>query len=291
MASQNQPERRVRRRNNQPRPLAAELIGINPSSQFQRLGAGILDISETGIKVQTRSPLARGSIFHVETRALLAAYQVSVTWCRAGAAGQYHVGMAFDRAAESPKGSSGAAGEEDFYEILQVNPKATPDTIHRVYRILAQRHHPDNQETGSEEAFKQLTRAYQTLFDHELRTAYDLRREQSRRTRVRIFESLDSTQGKEPERRKRAGVLNALYARRAQDPDNPALSIFDFEELLGVPRDHLEFTLWYLKERTYVARSDNNRFQITANGVDYAESMDMQPSAGAAGPERLLSSA
>jgi hypothetical protein len=78
------------------------------------------------------------------------------------------------------------------------------------------------------------------------------------------------------ERRKRAGVLHILYTRRVQDPSSPALSIFDFEDLLGIPRDHLEFTLWYLRERAYIARSDNNRFQITISGVDYTETLDQQ---------------
>jgi DnaJ-class molecular chaperone len=35
----------------------------------------------------------------------------------------------------------------DFYEVLQVSASAEPETIHRVYRLLAQRWHPDNRET------------------------------------------------------------------------------------------------------------------------------------------------
>ena len=30
-------------------------------------------------------------------------------------------------------------GDYDYYEQLQVSPSAEPDTIHRVYRLLAQR--------------------------------------------------------------------------------------------------------------------------------------------------------
>jgi len=59
----------------------------------------------------------------------------------------------------------------DLYEILQVSANADPDTIHRVFRILAQRWHPDNSETGSEEAFRQLTEAHTTLSDPERRAA------------------------------------------------------------------------------------------------------------------------
>ena len=52
------------------------------------------------------------------------------------------------------------------------------------------------------------------------------------------------------------------------------MTIFDLEDCLGVAREHLEFTLWYLKERSFVARSDNNRFQITVAGVDEHERLE-----------------
>ena len=38
----------------------------------------------------------------------------------------------------------------DYYEILQISPNAEPETVHRVFRLLAQRCHPDNAETGNE---------------------------------------------------------------------------------------------------------------------------------------------
>ena len=39
----------------------------------------------------------------------------------------------------------------DHYEVLQISPNAEPDTVHRVYRLLAQRLHPDNAQTGNAE--------------------------------------------------------------------------------------------------------------------------------------------
>ena len=50
-------------------------------------------------------------------------------------------------------------GELDYYEILQVSDSAEPDTINRVYRLFAQRYHPDNQETGNETRFREITEA------------------------------------------------------------------------------------------------------------------------------------
>ena len=59
--------------------------------------------------------------------------------------------------------------EADFYELLQVSPSAEPETIHRVYRLLAQRLHPDNQTSGSVERFRALHEAYSVLSDPESR--------------------------------------------------------------------------------------------------------------------------
>ena len=41
----------------------------------------------------------------------------------------------------------------DHYETLQVSANAEIDTIHRIYRLLAQRFHPDNQESGNADRF------------------------------------------------------------------------------------------------------------------------------------------
>jgi DnaJ-class molecular chaperone len=56
----------------------------------------------------------------------------------------------------------GANGDADYYEVLQVSDTAEPETINRVYRIFAQRYHPDNRETGNEARFRGLPRALQS---------------------------------------------------------------------------------------------------------------------------------
>jgi len=42
-------------------------------------------------------------------------------------------------------------------------------------------------------------------------------------------------------------------------------------ELTGQPREHLDFTLWYLVQRKLVVRDDQSNLTITADGVDYVE--------------------
>ncbi len=76
----------------------------------------------------------------------------------------------------------------DYYEALQISPNADADTIHRIYRILAQRYHPDNQQTGNLELFRTLTEAYRALADPEKRAAYDVQHREARRLTWKIFD-------------------------------------------------------------------------------------------------------
>ncbi len=161
----------------------------------------------------------------------------------------------------------------DHYETMQISPNADLDTIHRVYRILAQRVHPDNRETGDSEMFRVLLEAYETLSDPEKRASFDIEHRAARRLTWKIFDQTTSSQGVEAERRKRSGILALLYRKRVAQPDHPSMNLKEFEELLGVPKEHLEFTLWYLKEGQFVTRTDNGHHSITLKGVDLAESM------------------
>ena len=53
------------------------------------------------------------------------------------------------------------------------------------------------------------------------------------------------------------------------------MSIHELEDLLACPREHLEFSLWYLKEKNWITRTDNGRYTITAHGVEQAEAAEI----------------
>src|ERR1019366_4999844 len=53
--------------------------------------------------------------------------------------------------------------EADYYEVLQISRHADLETIHRVYRIMAARFHPDNPRTGDTDTFLLLKNAYEVL--------------------------------------------------------------------------------------------------------------------------------
>ena len=42
----------------------------------------------------------------------------------------------------------------DYYEVLQISSNAEPETIQRIFRMLAQRYHPDNKDTGDDRRFR-----------------------------------------------------------------------------------------------------------------------------------------
>ena len=69
----------------------------------------------------------------------------------------------------------------------------------------------------------------------------------------------------------RLTVLEVLYARRRTEPYAPSLSQLEVEEMTGTPREHLEFTIWFLLQKKFVTRADNMDLSITADGVEYIE--------------------
>jgi len=163
----------------------------------------------------------------------------------------------------------------DYYEDLQISPNADMEMIERVFRILAKRYHPDNAETGDSEKFNVLYKAYQVLSDPEKRAAFDAKYEQMRTERWKIVEEASQSDGFEHDERIRQGVLSLLYVARRQDALNPGMGIMEFEKVLGCPRHHMEFHLWYLKEKGWILRTDSGGYAITADGVDKMAKNDL----------------
>jgi curved DNA-binding protein CbpA len=181
----------------------------------------------------------------------------------------------------------------DYYEVLQVNQNADLETIHRVYRFLAQRFHPDNIESGNEARFREVHTAYTVISDPEQRARYDIAYERHRNNRWRLVSAgANSENDFELEQAVRLTLLEALYTKRRLDPESPAIFVGDLEAMTGRPREHLQFTVWYLQQKKFVTKDDNSRLLITADGVEHLEhnySANVQRRRLQAAPESVTS--
>jgi curved DNA-binding protein len=160
----------------------------------------------------------------------------------------------------------------DYYEFLQISPNAEGETIHRVYRFLATRLHPDNPETGDVEKFVLLKQAYEVLSNPTFRARYDAARQKEAPEAVPLSTTIDFMDNMEGELNRRLAVLAVLYIHRRTSPYSPEVSLLDVERRLGFPRDYLEFASWYLRNKGYITRADNSDFTLTVEGVDFVES-------------------
>jgi len=163
---------------------------------------------------------------------------------------------------------------EDYYETLQLSSNADTETIDRVYRILVRRYHPDNQETGDTEKFNRVVRAHKILSDPDTRASFDVTYEDNRGTTLKIFEETKNPESYDGDKRIMEGILAVLYTSRRRDADKGGVGIVQLERLLACPSKHLEFHIWYLKEKGWVERMENGMFAITASGCDRVMEQD-----------------
>lgn len=63
--------------------------------------------------------------------------------------------------------------KKDYYETLGVPKTASAEEIKKSFRNKARHLHPDNKDSGDEQAFKELAEAYEVLSDQQKRATYD----------------------------------------------------------------------------------------------------------------------
>lgn len=235
----------------------------------RRLHARGLDLSDSGVRIEATDPIERNAVLYVRLEEYGLTGSACVRHCtRRGE--NFVIGLEFGDAARK-RGREHSEDFVDYYEALQISPSAEMETIHRVYRMLVARYHPDNPETGDTEKFLLLTQAYETLSNPDRRTAYDASYQVQQTQPIPVFELKEFIGGIDGEANRRLGILCLLYNRRRVDTEDPGLSVLEFERMMSFPREHLLFTFWFLKEKGYVRSEQNGDFAITAAGADYVE--------------------
>lgn len=72
---------------------------------------------------------------------------------------------------------------KNYYEILEVDRKASPEVIDKAYKTLAKKYHPDLQDENNKniyaEKMKEINEAYDVLSNDYKKTTYDEQLESS----------------------------------------------------------------------------------------------------------------
>jgi hypothetical protein len=199
--------RRIRESLDAPPELTVILDGSGAAGS--RLPARVLEHNAQGVNIQLNTALGAGMLVSVAgeidtpngREPLLGKFRVRA--CKLSGISRYNVELVPDIAAQEASDKRAAAEdgakpdeEQDYYEVLQVSRRADFDTIRRVFHVLAQRYHPDNRETGNAERFRDVMQAYSVLSDPERRAAHDVRLAAEQKTRLKIFDSLESYAGR-----------------------------------------------------------------------------------------------
>lgn len=123
---------------------------------------------------------------------------------------------------------------KDYYKILGVDKDARIDEIKKRYRDLAKKHHPDANRGSkkSEELFKSITEAYETLKNKRKRLAYDRQRDTA--------DYHERYESNEYEYARRQGFRRSGFSEPPgdepppPDPDRPTRG-FDLQFMIDVP--------------------------------------------------------
>ncbi len=235
------------------------------------LSCRTFDISESRLRVISTERLEVGSYVQASAEDLAFSRNACIRDCEQQGS-KFLITLEFRLPEAEPSREAAEDEFTDYYEVLELSPAAEAETIHRVYRLLAARYHPDNVQTGDSQKFLLLQQAHEILSDPVKRGAYDAEYRRRQTGPMPIFELKDFVVGIDAEKNRRLGVLCLLYNRQRVNPDSPGLSLLQFEQLMTIPREHLVFTVWYLRKKQLLTTEGGADYQITAEGVDFVES-------------------
>ncbi|MEM7454422.1 MAG: DnaJ domain-containing protein [Planctomycetota bacterium] len=156
----------------------------------------------------------------------------------------------------------------DYFEVLEISPNASRQTIDRIFRHLAKKYHPDTTGSADNKKFAQLVEAYETLCDPERRASYDTEYNRQQARKADLMEEAGYADKDTEDRHK---LLSLFYAQRRKDMRNPGIGIATLEHMMRLPTDVLDFHLWYFRENGWIQREEAGPLSITAAGVDKIE--------------------
>jgi curved DNA-binding protein CbpA len=143
----------------------------------------------------------------------------------------------------------------DYYEVLQVNPRAEPEVIRAAYRILARKYHPDH--GGDPGRMILLNNAWDVLGDPATRAAYDASRASAVRATPAPSGPYTGPQATSPAATASAAQAQPEVPHAGPPPGRPSGTVLNFGRYVGwslgeIARQDLDYLEWL--QRSTVGR-------------------------------------
>jgi len=175
----------------------------------------------------------------------------------------------------------------DYYSVLQIDPACSAKALEAAYRHWAKVYHPDHPDSADVEKFTAVIEAYRVLRDPEQRSTYDPIHAAHTKRDTFAFPAPDDFDDDEADALDDAEahnrILRFLYKRRRENALDAGVPGFYIQDLLNCTNERYEFHRWYLKEKGYLAMSEQGTLAITIEGIDHVIS-----TARAVNGEKLL---
>ncbi len=126
-------------------------------------------------------------------------------------------------------------------------------------------------QTRDRSRFDVIVEAHNTLRDPVRRAQYDINFHVQSSARLKLADEVNSTKiWQDTDLQNK--LLSVLFVKCRQNVHDPGVDHLELERLTRCPTEHLEFHLWYLREKGWVKRTESGRLAITVEGVDRVNS-------------------
>ena len=122
---------------------------------------------------------------------------------------------------------------KNYYEILEVNKKASKEVIEKAYKVLVKKYHPDlytgNSKKYAENKIKEINEAYSVLTDEFMKEQYDA--ELEKQEQEDLYKRYNQKQNENIKNKNdNAKSTNKINNKRSHEQKNNKEEVDDFNE-------------------------------------------------------------